>query len=95
MVDMLKNLGKIGSALFAVQLQLKVKFIFCCNVLLTLVKEFFYKINKLWNRTSFSSNFIARNRFQLFYLFNDNNVHSLKLFIKYVRNISDIRDNLK
>ena len=22
-------------------------------------EEFFYKINKLWNRTSFSSNFIA------------------------------------
>ena len=58
-------------------------------------EEFFYKINKLWNRTSFSSNFIARNRFQLFNLFNDNNLQSLKLFIKYVRNISDIRENLK
>ena len=58
-------------------------------------EELFYKINKLWNRTSFSSNFIARNRFQLFYLFYDNNVHSSKLFIKYIRNISAIHENLK
>ena len=72
----------------------KVHFLLECPAYTREREEFFYKINKLWNRSSFSSNFIARNMFQLFYLFNDNNLHSLKLFIKYVRNISDIR-NLK
>ena len=57
MVDMLKNLGKIGSALFAVQLQLKVKFIFLleCPAYTREKEEFFYKINKLWNRTSLAT----------------------------------------
>ena len=50
----------------------------------------FLKLNILSNKCSHK----AQDAFQVYHLFNSKNVTAVKIFVEYIRSISEIRENL-
>ena len=90
------GLCRTWSAMFVVQHQWRMKSTSCLNVQHTAEREkiFFLKSNKLNDKNYFNSNFKSQNVFQLYYLFNSKKVTVLKIFVKYIWSITDIRSRL-
>ena len=72
----------------------EIHFLLECSAYSREREDFFLKSNKLYDKNYFNSNFKSQNVFQLYYLFNSKKVTVLKIFVKYIRSITDIRSRL-